>query len=141
MPNITFTPTYKGTQDNPRQIPQGLGIINLGYGNKVLITDEDHYLTDYPTLNDLKRAGFSSTKHIPFSIKDNPKLGLDVLLKLLKKSGVTHVFDPYTAGIDPDYDDLMTIKDWKEELKYVLSFNSFVGSDSPNYVNHLLLHR
>jgi hypothetical protein len=141
MSNITFTPTYKGTPDNPRPVPRGLGIIDLGYGNKVLITDEDHYLKDYPTLNDLKKSGFSSSKHIPFRVKDNPNLGLDVLLNLIEKSGVTHVYDQYTAGIDPNYNDLMTVKVWKEELKYVLSHNSFVGSNSDNFVSHLLLHR
>tara|TARA_X000000368_G_C22922330_1_gene663620 strand:- start:507 stop:932 length:426 start_codon:yes stop_codon:yes gene_type:complete len=141
MSNITFTPTYSGTPDNPKPIPKGLGIIDLGYGNKVLITDEDHYLKDYPTLEDLKKAGFSSSKHIPFRVKDSPVLGLEVLLKLLKNLGVTHVYDPYTAGIDPAYNDLMATREWKEELKYVLSFNSFVGNDSDNLVSHPLLHR
>ncbi len=138
MPNITFTPFYRGTPTNPKPVPLGLGEIDLGYGNKILISDEDQRL---PERCDYASYGYASNKHLPMRVKDSPELGLDLLLYLLEQVGVTNVYDPYTARVDPNYTDNMKLYAWKEELKYVLDFNRTVGSDSPNYITHPLLHK
>ena len=138
MPNITFTPFYRGTPDNPQPVPLGLGEIDLGYGNKILITDEDHHL---PNQSDYKLYGYSSNKHLPMRLKDSPELGLDILLYILDQVGIANVYDPYTANIDPSYTSTLPAPVWIKELKYVLDFNRYVTSDSDNFINHRYLYR
>ena len=136
---VTFTPIYRGTPDNPQPVPIGIGEVDLGYGNKILVTDEDQHL---PTQSDYKLYGYSSNKHLPLRLKDAPELGLDLLFYILDQLGVTNVYDPYTASIDPDgYSDNMKLEIWKEELRYVLDFNRTVGSDSTNFVTHRFLYK
>ena len=144
MPNITYTPFYRGTQLNPKPVPIGIGEINLGFGNKILVTDDDHYHhMIHPRMHtsSLKEFGYASIKHLPLRLKDQPHLGLDLLIYILDKTCVSAVYDPYTADIDPSYTPTLPTPIWIKELKYVLDFNRYVTSDSDNFINHRYLYR